>query len=336
MIEHHELLLVVQAAEQGSLAAAARALDLEPPAVTKRLAALESRLGVRLFHRTTRRLALTDEGELFCARARELLAGLASLESELQDSVGEARGTVRLASSFGFGRRWVAPALAGFQRAHPHVEIQLHLMERLPDLAAAGFDAAVWLWSPRRASTVTRKLASNRRVLVAAPAYAQRHGLPRAPQELAQHACLVVREDEAKSTAWKLAPVDGRRGGPVTVTVQVHGALSTNSGEVARDWALAGHGIMLRSLWDVHALLAEGRLVHVLPEYAMLDADVHWVLPPRRPGSAVPLRLRLLQEHLARHLADPPWLQPLPGTATEGVSRRAGPASARPTPPRRR
>ncbi|MCM5680413.1 LysR family transcriptional regulator [Schlegelella sp. S2-27] len=309
-IEHQELLLVVQAAEQGSLAAAARSLDLEPPAVTKRLAALERRLGVRLFHRTTRRLSLTDEGELFCGRAREVLARLSSLESELQDSVGEARGAIRLASSFGFGRRWVAPALARFQQAHPRVELKLELMEHLPDLASAGLDAAVWLWSPTRASSVARKLASNRRVLVAAPAYAERHGVPASPQELPQHACLIVREHEARYATWRLSPVNRPRATPVTV--QVHGALSSNSGEVVRDWALAGHGIMLRSLWDVHPLLADGTLLQVLPGYAMLDADVHWIAPPRTPGGAVPLRLRLLQDHLASSLADPPWLKPLP------------------------
>lgn len=333
MIEHHELLLVVQAAEQGSLAAAARLLDLEPPAITKRLAALERRLGVRLFHRTTRRLSLTDEGEVFCSRARELLAGLSSLESELQDSVGKARGAIRLASSFGFGRRWVAPAVARFQQEHPLVEVQLELMEHLPELTTARLDAAVWLWSPTRASTVTRKLASNRRVLVAAPAYAQRHGLPHTPQELSQHACLVVREHEARYATWRLSPTGKRRAAPVAV--QVHGALSSNSGEVVRDWALDGHGIMLRSLWDVHELLAEGRLLHVLPGYAMLDADVHWIAPPRSPGSPVPLRLRLLQEHLARSLADPPWLKPLP----DAGSTAALPASlipARSTPDKTR
>jgi DNA-binding transcriptional LysR family regulator len=310
MIEHQELALVVHVAEQGSLAAAARLLDLEPPAVTKRLAALEGRLGVRLFHRTTRRVSLTDEGELFCTRARSLLAGMSSLEAELQESIGEARGLIRLASSFGFGRRWVAPALAAFQARHPRVDLQLELVEQLPDLATAGYDAAVWLWAPSRSSTLARKLATNRRVLVAAPAYVAQAGMPSTPQELSDHRCLVVREHEARYATWRLTPLDKRRAQPVTV--QVHGGLSSNSGEVVRDWALAGHGIMLRSLWDVHDLLREGRLVHLLPGYAMLDADVHWLAPPRTPGAIVPLRLRLLQEHLAGSLADPPWMKPQP------------------------
>lgn len=314
MIEHQELALVIHVAEQGSLAAAARVLDLEPPAVTKRLAALEARLGVRLFHRTTRRLSLTDEGELFCSRARTLIAGVSSLEAELQENIGEARGLIRLASSFGFGRRWVAPALASFQAQHPRVDLQLELVEHLPDLATAGFDAAVWLWAPSRATVLARKLAPNRRVLAAAPAYLERAGMPNTPQDLTQHECLVVREHEARYATWRLTPLDRRRAQPVVV--RVRGNLSSNSGEVVRDWALDGRGIMLRSLWDVHDLLHQGRLVHLLPGYAMLDADVHWIAPPRAPGSTVPLRLRLLQEHLARSLADPPWMKPISSART--------------------
>lgn len=306
MVDRQDLLLAVQVADQGSLAAAARALDLEPPAVTKRLAALESRLGLRLFHRTTRRLALTEEGEIFVARGRELLAGLSGLEAALQERLGEARGLIRMASSFGFGRQWVAPALAEFQARHPLVEVQLHLSEHLPDLAAGGFDAAVWLWAPTDASAVSRRLASNRRVLVAAPSYLARRGMPDSPASLAVHDCLVVREHEARHASWRLSPVGGRRA-TQAVTVRVHGPLSSNSGEVVRDWALAGRGIMLRSMWDVHEALADGRLVHVLPGYAMLDADVHWVAPAGSLAQAAPLRLRLLQAHLAAHLANPPW-----------------------------
>jgi DNA-binding transcriptional LysR family regulator len=308
VIEHRDLQLVLAVADQGSLTAAARALDMEPPAVTKRLAALESRLGLRLFHRTTRRLGLTDEGEVFCARARELQAGLADLEAELQERVGEPRGLIRLASTLGFGRRWVAPAIADFQARHPAVEVQLQLMEQWPDLGTGSFDAAVWLWQPPEGGVVMRKLAANRRVVVASPDYLREHGLPKHPADLAHHHCLVVREHDSRYATWRLTALDRRRR-PADVAVRVSGPLSSNSGEVVRDWALAGRGLMLRSLWDVHEALADGRLVQVLPDYAMLDADVHWVVRPRAAGAPLPWRLRLLQDHLARWLADPPWLR---------------------------
>ncbi|WKB53820.1 LysR family transcriptional regulator [Eleftheria terrae] len=308
-IDRPDLELVLQVAAQGSLAGAARQLELEPPAVSKRLAALEARLGVRLFHRTTRRLALSEEGELFCQQARPLLDGLQQLEDRLQERHKEARGTLRLASSFGFGRTWLAPALSAFQQRHPQVELQLHLTEQLPDLTTGGLDAAVWLWAPQDASAVTRKLAANRRVLVAAPGYLARRGSPATPADLQQHDCLVVREHSGSPTHWRLSAVERRRDGR-PVTVRVHGPLSSNSGEVVRDWCLAGHGIMLRSLWDVHEALEQGRLVHLLPGYAMLDADVHWIAPQRAQGQAAPLRLRLLQDHLAKWFAAPPWLQP--------------------------
>ena len=304
MIEREDLALVAHVVAEGSLAGAARVLDLGPPAVTKRLAALESRLKQRLFHRTTRRLQLTPEGEAFVQRARLLLEGFAELEHEFNERVVEPRGLLRICASFGFGRAWVAPAIARLQALHPGIELQLHLSEQLPDLESGRFDAAVWLWRPHKAALRSRRLAVNRRIIVAAPDYLQRAGVPQEPDELGHHQCLVVREHSDRPAVWRLDTL-ARAG--TSLAVRVHGALSSNSGEVVRDWALAGAGLMLRSLWDVHAHLASGRLVHVLPDYAMLDADIHFVTPPRSASQPVPRRLRLLQEHLVRELAEPPW-----------------------------
>jgi LysR family transcriptional activator of dmlA len=325
MIERSDLVLVSSAAELGSLAAAARQLDLAPPAVSKRLAALESRLGLRLFHRSTRRLQLTPHGEAFLAQARPLLQGFEQLQAQLTERHDEPRGLIRLCSSFGFGHAWLGPLLAQFHAAYPQVQVQLHLREQLPDLRAAGFDAAVWLWAPRDPNVVTRRLASNRRIIVGAPAYLQRAGVPQTLDELAQHACLVVSENDDQPATWRLQDLAPRG---AAVTMRVNGPLASNSGEVVRDWALAGHGLMLRSLWDVHEHLRSGRLQQVLPRYAMLDADVHWVLPPRAPNSSVPRRVRLLQQQLIQALATPPWLAP--------PTQRPGQASAPPAPRRRR
>lgn len=314
-MERADLDLVLRVREGGSLAAAAAALGVVPSVVSKRLAALEARLGQRLFERTTRRLLPTREGEAVCAHARTLLDGFAQLEAELRERQTDLQGSLRLAATFGFGRRWLAPALADFQREHPGLLIDLQLGERLPELAAEGYDGAVWLWSVparHRADWATRRLARNQRVLVAAPAYLQAHGQPRTLQDLAQHACLCVQENEERTHA---APSPGLSGHWWTLRhlregtvhrVRVNGPLSSNAGEVVRDWCLAGRGLMLRSLWDIGPQLAAGTLVQVLPAYAMTDADIHWIAPwqPRTPR-----RVKLLVDALAARFRSEPWKQ---------------------------
>ena len=304
-----ELVLAVQA--QGSLAKAAQALRLTPPVVTKRLAALEAQLGARLFQRTTRRVSPTTEGHTLCERARLILQSFADAENAVREEQHQPTGRVRLVSSFGFGRLWLGPALSDFQRLYPGVQVELQLTEQLPRLASEGFDAAVWLWNPPAsvaAEWVVRKLAPNQRVLVAAPAYVQAHGQPERLEDLGQHACLVVRENGGDTGQgqrfdqwWLSRAAQGKRT-PITVS----GPLSSNSGELVRDWCLAGQGIMLRSVWDVAQPLASGALVRLLPEWAMHDADVHWLAPYR---THMPLRLRLLQEFLTQRLAGAPWSQ---------------------------
>jgi DNA-binding transcriptional LysR family regulator len=295
-----ELLLAIRG--HGSLAGAAAAANVVPSVVTKKLAALEARLGFRLFQRTTRRVVPTAEGEALGERATGLLAGFAAMESELQERHREPVGRIRLAATFGFGRTWVGPAIAEFQQRHPQLDIQLQLTEQLPDLAVEGFDGAVWLWQLRgqRASEWTgRRLARNQRVLVAAPAYLRRRGTPESVEELAAHDCLVVRENEQFGT-WRLQRERDR----AEARVRVGGRLSSNSGELVRDWCLAGHGIMLRSLWDIAGALAGGELVRVLPGYAMADADVHWLAPHT---ASTPKRIRLLVDFLAERFRGEPW-----------------------------
>lgn len=306
-MDRTDLELVLAVRQQGSLAAAARALGLAPPAVTKRLAALEQSLGLRLFQRTTRRVSPTGEGETVCRHAQQVLAGFAALESELLDRRTEPVGPIRLASSLGFGRVWLGPALSRFQLMHPGVRIELHLGEQLPDLESAGFDGAVWLWAVRghqAAQRVSRRLARNRRVLVASPAYLAAHGHPASLDALRDHACLVVRENtDAPGTrlhTWELTRERDR----AALRVPISGPLTSNSGELVRDWCLAGHGIMLRSLWDIAPQLASGELVQVLPQWSMTDADIHWVAPSR---PQTPRRIRLLIDHLVEQFRTEPW-----------------------------
>lgn len=311
-MERADLALVVAIQQHGSLVATAEALQMAPSAVTKRLAQLEAELGLLLFQRTTRRVAATLEGELLCERARAMLAQFDALEQSLQERKSEASGLIRLAATFGFGRIWLGPVLAEFQARHPAIQIQLQLYEQLPDLSAEGFDGAVWLWSPRpqrAAEWTARKLASNQRVVVAAPAYVRKHGKPIRPADLAQHDCLIARENERQFDTWHLQPVRGTRRKaaadiPSDQRVRVQGSLSSNSGELVRDWCLQGRGVMLRSLWDVQSQLDSGKLVRLLPEYAMLDADIQW-LAPYRPQT--PKRVRLLIDCLAEKFRHEPW-----------------------------
>jgi LysR family transcriptional activator of dmlA len=313
-MDRSDLELVLAVREHRSLAATALAMNVVPSVITKRLSALEVRLGLRLFQRTTRHVSPTAEGEALCERALKLLQDFKALESDLQERHNEPTGAIRLAATFGFGRLWLGPALAQFQALYPKLQIQLQLTEQLPDLAVDGFDGAVWLWSvqgQRATEWVARRLARNQRVLVAAPSYLKQHGKPQAPEDLASHSCLVVRENGQRFDLWSLHKGKEK----AARRVRVQGPLSSNSGELVRDWCLAGHGIMLRSLWDVAPQLKSGQLVRVLPQYAMQDADVHWLAPYR---AQTPKRIRLLIDFLVERFRDEPW-KVTPTTASSAL-----------------
>lgn len=306
-LERSDLALVGAIRERGSLAGAALALGVVPSVVSKRLVALEQRLGQQLFDRTTRRLSATTEGETVLRHAQALLAGFAALESELAERQQELEGTLRIAATLGFGRHWVGPTLAAFNELHPGLAIQLVLTENLPELN--GFDGAIWLGAPRQrghqseAGRVLRRMARNQRVLAASPAYITRRGMPPDVAALAAHDCLLAHEnsvEERELALWTLRR--GRDG--ATARVRVHGPLTSNSGEMVRDWCLAGRGVMLRSLWDIEPQLASGELLRVLPEWAMPDVDIQW-LAPWRPKT--PKRVRLLIDFLAERFRAEPW-----------------------------
>jgi LysR family transcriptional regulator, transcriptional activator for dmlA len=303
-MERADLELVVSIRDAGSMTAAAAQLGINAPSITKRLAALETKLGIKLFYRTTRRVAATAEGELLCERAAGLLAGFREAEEALRDQAREPSGHIRLVATFGFGRVWLGSALADFQEIHPKVRIDLQLTEKLPDLAVDGFDAAVWLWAPqanRTSQWSATLLAKNERVLVASPAYVKAHGKPRSLEDLQAHDCLIVRESETPSGTWLLSKEGERH---PAQAVKVRGGLVSNSGELVRDWCVNGRGIMLRSLWDVSPLIASGQLVRLLPSYAMRDANIQWLAPFR---AQTPQRVRLLREYLMERFETRPW-----------------------------
>jgi LysR family transcriptional regulator, transcriptional activator for dmlA len=278
----------------GSLAAAARELQVSPPAVSKRLAALEARLGVTLLNRTTRRLALTHEGETYLESARRILGEIESLERELQGARSEPSGLLRVNATLGFGRMHVAPAIASFARLHPKIDVQLQLSVNPPALTEDAFDVCVRFGEPPDARVIARLLAPNRRLLCASPAYLQRRGLPRTPHDLASHDVIAIRQGDEVYGLWRLR--SGRR----VETVRVRGALSTNDGEIAVNWALAGHGIVLRAEWDVARYLRTGRLRPVLETWQAPPADIYAVYPVRHQST---MRVRAFVDHLAEAFA---------------------------------
>lgn len=289
-----DLRLLTVVIHAGSLVRAAAELGLSPSAVSKRLTVLESRLGVRLMHRTTRRIALTEDGDTAYRWARHLLAAVDDMEQELSVTGGVPKGMLRVSTSSGFGRNHVAPVLSDFAARYPAVEVRLDALDRPVDPAAEGIDVDVRVGGAREPHLYARRVAANRRVLCASPEYLDRHGRPTSLAELAAHRCLVIRERDQPFGAWRLE-------GPGGVEVaRVRGSLSTNLGEIAHRWALDGQGIVLRSFWDVAERLRSGRLERVLPAYSQ-EADVWAVHPTRLSRSPkVGVFMRLLVEHLAQ------------------------------------
>ena len=279
---------------RGSLAAAAQEMGLTPPAASKRLAALERRLGVRLMQRTTRRLSLTPEGETYLNEGARVLEDLEQLERTVAGGRATPRGLLRVSATLGFGRRRVAPALSRFVRLHPEVEVQLHLSDRPVNLVEQGFDLQLRFGELPDARLTARLLACNQRVLCAAPAYLRQAGEPLAPRELARHRCLFIRESDEAFGTWHL------RHGSKLETVKVRGVLSSNDGESALGWALDGHGVLMRSLWEVAPMLADGRLLRVLPDWQLPGADIYAVFATR---SQLAAKTRALVDFLLEEFA---------------------------------
>lgn len=275
-----DLSFFVLLARLGSLTAAAQQMGVTPPTVSKRLAALERRLGVRLLHRTTRRVSLSAEGEAYLVEGARLLGELQVLEQTIAGSKATPRGLLRVHGTLGFGRRHLAPALSAFARVHEQVEVQLTLSERPVNLVEQGIDIAVTLGGLPDVRLTARRLAANQRLLCASPRYLRAAGEPARPAELAGHQCIVLRESDETFGSWHL------RQGSRHETVKVHGRLATNDGDTALQWALDGHGILLRSVWDAAPYLRSGRLRPVLADWRLPEADVSAVYPTKQNLSA--------------------------------------------------
>jgi LysR family transcriptional activator of dmlA len=292
-IENNDLRVFAAVVRKSSFAGAAEELGMSPAYVSKRIAILEHALDVRLFHRSTRRVVVSADGEQVYARALAILSSLDSLFDEVAERQGVPRGQLRVSSSFGFGRNVVAPAIAGLVAAHPALQVRFEVLDRLVDIVGEGFDLDIRVGEDIEANLIARKLMSNHRILCASPSYLARRSAPRTLAELAGHDCLPIKERDLPFGVWRL------RQGADEEVVKVTGPLSTNHGEIALQWAVAGAGIVLRSLWDAQPLLAQGALVQVLPGYTQ-EANVWAVYPQRLASSA---KVRVCVDFLERHLA---------------------------------
>lgn len=282
----------------GSLSAAGRELGVSTAAVSKHLAAMEARLGVVLVNRTTRRMSLTPEGELYLAQARRILASIDDLGQQLGAAKALPQGLLRVNATLGFGRSHVAPLVSAFVRKHPAVEVQLQLSVNPPALTEDLYDVGIRFGPPPDARVIARRLAPNRRLLCASPAYLARHGTPKTPGDLAQHNCIGIRQGDEAYGTWRLTAGRGRSA--AGEAIKVRGNLTTNDGGVAVQWAFDGHGILMRAEWDVERYLKSGRLVQVLPQYATPDADIYAVVPEAQQLST---RVRAFVDFLAASFA---------------------------------
>lgn len=279
MISLEDLRMSVTLARSESLSAAARHLNVSPPALSMRLRKLETVLGLTLASRDARRLSLTADGERFARQSALLLEQLEALPESFKQQNDQLVGTLRLAAPFGYGRQRIAPLLARFARLHPQLCLQLDLRETpWPDRHDS--DAVIHIGNLNDSSWVARPLTPNDRWLCASPAYLQQHGAPASPEQLAGHRCICIRENDEDVTLWHL------RQGQERKTLRIKPAMLSNDGSVARRWAEEGLGLVLRSQWDVSQSLAEGRLVRVLADWRFDSAPINVLVPSKKLRSA--------------------------------------------------
>ncbi|KPC28343.1 LysR family transcriptional regulator [Pseudomonas syringae pv. cilantro] len=292
MIAIEDLRLAVTLSRCESLSAAARVLNVSPPALSMRLRKLETQLGITLANRDARRLSLTADGERFARESAHLLEQLEALPESFKQRDERLVGTLRLAAPFGYGRQRIAPLLARFAKLHPQLRLHLDLRETpWPDRHDS--DAVIHIGSLNDSLWIARPLAQNHRWLCASPAYLEQHGVPSTPDELSAHRCICIRENDEDVTLWHLSK------GPTKKTLRVEPALLSNDGSVARRWAEQGQGIVLRSQWDVSDAIASGSLERVLADWQLASAPINLLVPVRKHRSA---RVQALTEFLEKAL----------------------------------
>ena len=297
MDKYQEMRVFAAVVDAGSFVQAAHALGLSKQAVSRHVGDLEARLGVRLLQRTTRKLSLTDEGQVFHARCAELVAGIHEAETEVTSRSGEASGLLRVNVPLSFGLLHLAQLWPEFMRLHPRLTLDVTLADRVVDLVDEGFDLAVRIARLPSSSLVSRKLTSTRVVLCASPQYLRGRGLPAHPSELARHD-VISYTLLATGESWEFTGPDG------PVSVKVAPRMRTNSGDTCREAALRHQGIILQPTFLVGADLQAGTLVEVLPGFRSIELGVFAVYPSRK---FLPPKVRLLIDFLAHAFQVKAW-----------------------------
>ena len=282
--------------DSGSFVKAADALTMSKAAVSRYVGDLESRLGVRLLHRTTRRLSLTEEGRVFFARCKELLSEIGAAEAEITSGLAEASGLVRVNAPVTFGIRHLAPLWGEFRSRHPRVTFDVTLSDRIVDLVDEGYDMAVRIATLPDSTLIGKRLSTTRMVLCASPRYLELHGTPAQPQDLAQHAVFAYRYWSTKDE-WHFDGPHGR------VKVRTQPCMHTNSGDTCRAAALADQCVIMQPSFLVGDDVAAGRLVELMPEFRAMELGIYAVYPTRKHVSP---KVRLLIDFLVESFRDRP------------------------------
>ncbi|ATQ57682.1 LysR family transcriptional regulator [Paracoccus yeei] len=285
------LRVFVRVIELGSITAGGRDLRMSPAVASNRIKDLETRFGVRLLNRTTRKLVPTEVGRAFYDSARRVIETLDEAEAVVSGFSGNPHGALRVTAPLGLGRRLIAPLVPRFCDEYPGVEIRLRLSDRNVDIIADGIDLAFFLGEPQDSALKWRRIAECRRVLVATPDYLERHGAPAQPDDLVKHNCLLLRYPRSPEYYWVLQTPEGPQ------KLLVNGHFDADDGDVLTDWALEGRGIANRPHYEVVEHLGSGRLVEILPECPPLAAQFGVLTPHRRLQDP---KVRLFADFIAR------------------------------------
>jgi len=289
-----DLEVFCEVVRRSGFAAASLQIGTTPAHISKRIGILESQLGVRLFHRTTRRVVITEDGERAYQWARRILDDANAMSEAFSSAKSEPSGQLRIATSPRLGREHVAPIMSALGERYPRIDIWLELLDRRVDLVAENFDLDIRVGDPMQAQLIAQRMMESWRILCASPGYLAQHGHPKSVADLAEHECLLYREREQPFGTWR---VTGPKGAE---SVKVTSRFSSNHSDVVKGWSLDGKGICLLSVWDVAQPLREGRLVRVLPAYHE-PANIWAMTSTRSAGSAkVRVCVQFLKEQLAR------------------------------------
>jgi DNA-binding transcriptional LysR family regulator len=291
-------------AEAGSLARAAAELNLAKATVSRALSRLETRLGVALFHRTSRRLSLTQSGQDLLPQAREILERGEAVEAQALDQAGAPHGVVRLAAPLSFGVQHLGPVLPGFLARYPEITLEIDLSDERVDLVAGGYDLALRIGALEDSSLLVRRLCRVRLLLVGAPGYFARRGVPAHPRELKDHVLLGYTNTPSPH-AWRFRRVgEAGKGEGEEEVVPIRCQVWTNNADILNPALAAGVGLALQPEFLVWRELRAGTLETVMPDWAAPDIALHLVTPP---SALRPARVRLLMDYLAGQFTKPPW-----------------------------